>query len=134
MANEFQLEILTPDNKAFSGPVTYVKACGIEGYFGILVNHAPMLSALRIGEIEIEAEHKRKFFAVSGGFLEVLNNHVSILAETAEPATSIDVARADASKKRAEERMKSKAGGIDFERAQLALVRSLNRLKISKRV
>ena len=134
MANEFQLEILTPDKKAFSGPVSYVKACGVEGYFGILVNHAPMLSALRIGELEVEAENKRQFFAISGGFLEVLNNHVSILAETAEPANSIDVARAEASKKRAEERMKLSIAEIDFARAQLALFRSLNRLKISKKM
>ena len=134
MAKEFQLEILTPDKKAFSGLVTYVKASGVEGYFAILVNHAPMLSALRIGELEIEADNKRQFFATSGGFLEVLNNHVSILAETAEPADSIDVARAEAAKKRAEERMKLKATEIDFDRAQLALFRSLNRLKISKKV
>jgi F-type H+-transporting ATPase subunit epsilon len=134
MAKEFQLEILTPDKKVYSGPVTYVKACGVEGYFGILVDHAPMLSALRIGELEIEAENKRQFFATSGGFLEVLNNHVSILAETAEPANSIDVARAEVSKKRAEERMELKSAEIDFERAQLALYRSLNRLKIAKKV
>ena len=131
---EFQLKILTPDKETFNGAVSYVKAPGVGGYFGILVNHAPMLSALDIGEMEIEANNERKMYAVSGGFLEVLNNQVSVLAETAEPATEIDIARAEASRKRAEERMKSENVDVDFDRAQLALHRSINRLKVSKKI
>ena len=131
---EFQLKILTPDKEAFNGPVSYVKAPGVEGYFGILVNHAPILSALRIGELEIEENNQRKFFAVSGGYLEMLDNHVSILAETVESAKNIDVARAEAAKLRAEKRLVAKEPGIDFERARIALFRALNRLKISKKI
>ncbi len=128
----FQLEILTPDKKVFSGEVTYLKAPGAEGYLGILANHAPMLAALQIGELEIEIQNQRQFFALSGGFLEVLNNHVRLLAETAEAAQNIDVARALAAKERAAKRLLAKAAGIDLDRAKLSLLRALNRLKIAE--
>jgi F-type H+-transporting ATPase subunit epsilon len=131
---EFQLKILTPDKETFNGTVSYVKAPGVGGYFGILVNHAAMLSALDVGELELEAENQRKLYAISGGFLEVLNNQVSVLAETAEVSTEIDTTRAEAARKRAEERMKSSEFDVDLDRAQLALYRSLNRLKISKKI
>ena len=131
---ELELEILTPGKKSFSGPVSYVKAPGVEGYFGILANDAAMLSALQIGELEIETEDKKQYFAIGGGFLEVMNNHISILAETAEPASNIDVARAEAAKERAAERIKFSKSDVDFERARLALFRAINRLKISKKI
>ncbi len=131
---EFQLKILTSDKEAFNGPVSYVKAPGVEGYFGILVNHAPLLSALRIGELEIEANNQKKYFAISGGYLEMLDNHVSILAETAESAKNIDVARAESARQRAEKRITAKEPGVDFERARVALFRALNRLNISKKI
>lgn len=128
---KFQLKILTPDKEMFNGPVSYVKAPGVGGYFGILVNHAPMLSALAVGELEIETNHKRELYAISGGFLEVLNNQVSVLAETAEAAKDIDVTRAETARKRAQERMKTKNVDIDLDRAKLALYRAINRIKIS---
>lgn len=131
---EFQLKILTPDKETFKGAVSYVKAPGVGGYFGILLNHAPMLSALDVGDLEIEADNQRKHYAISGGFLEVLSNQVSVLAETAEIATEIDVTRAEEARKRAEERMKSSKVDVDIDRAQLALYRSINRLKISKKI
>ena len=92
-----------------------------------------MLAALQIGELESEAENKRQYFAMSGGFLEVLNNHVNVLAETVELAENIDVARAEAAKKRAEERMKISKPDVDFDRARLALLRALNRIKTSQK-
>ena len=131
---ELELEILTPDKKTFSGTVSYVKAPGVGGYFGILVNHAAMLSALQIGELEIEKENSKQYFAIGGGYLEVMNNHISILAETAEPASDIDVSRAEASKNRAAERIKFSKSDVVFDRARLALFRAINRLKISKKI
>ncbi len=128
---EFQLEILTPEKKAFLGQVSYIKAPGADGYIGILVNHSALLSALQIGELEIITENKRQYFAISGGFLEVLNNHVSVLAETAEDAENIDVARAKAAKERAAEKIEFKKADTDFDRARLSLIRAINRLKIS---
>ncbi len=128
---EFRLEILTPEKKAFLGQVSYIKAPGVEGYIGILANHAALLSALRIGELEIITENKRRYYAINGGFLEVLNNHVSVLAETAEAAENIDVARAKAAKERAAGKIEFKKTDTDFDRARLALIRAINRIKIS---
>jgi|Deesub1362B_J571_1020462.scaffolds.fasta_scaffold03129_2 F-type H+-transporting ATPase subunit epsilon len=129
----FDLEILTPDKVAFTGTVTYVKAPGSEGYFGILANHAPLLAALTVGELEIETEGKRRFFAISGGFLEVLKNRVRILAETVEESTEIDVKRAAAALERAQKRLQAPTPDIDIDRARAAYLRAANRLKVASR-
>ena len=82
----FSLDIITPSKKAFSGDVNYIKAPGVDGYLGVLPRHAPLLAALKIGELEVLAGDNRGYYAISGGFMEVLENQVRVLAETAEPA------------------------------------------------
>ncbi len=127
----FKLEILTPSRTVFSGDVTYVRAPGIEGSFGVLKNHIPFLTALDIGEIEVETEGKRRFFATSGGFVEVLDNVVSILAETAEASDEIDVERARRARERAEKRLAQHSAEINLARARAALMRATIRLKVA---
>ena len=115
---QINLEIVTPDRKVLSQPVDYVGAPGIEGEFGIMANHVPFLSALGIF-----------YVFVAGGFAEVSNNKVTVLAEVAERAAEIDVERARRSHERAEERMRQQKEKLDFARAQAALQRSLARMR-----
>ncbi len=131
--NSLKLEIVTPDSTVYSGDVKSVKAPGEAGYFQILKNHTSFLSTIDVGEIKVETEGKTMFFATSGGFLEVLNNVVSVLAETAEDVEAIDLERAQASKERAEKRIAGKESGTDFFRAKLAVIRAINRIKISSK-
>ena len=126
------VEIVAPDHKVFQGEATSVRAPGVEGSFEVLRNHAPMIAALGVGPMRITtATGERIVYAVSGGFLEVLDNVVTVLAETAEPATEIDVARARAAEERARARLRE--GGADAERAQAAaaLERARNRARVA---
>ena len=126
-----QLEIVTPRRVVFKGEVTSFSAPGVVGGFQVLYNHAPLLSSLKIGEVKIKEVSGAEFhYAISGGFVEVRENHILLLAETAERTDEIDAERAKASRDRAQKRMAEKKSDIDFERARLALYRALNRLKI----
>jgi F-type H+-transporting ATPase subunit epsilon len=130
----FQLDIVTPARTVYSGEVTSFTAPGVIGNFQVLFNHAPLLSAIGIGEIKIvEANGTQVFFATSGGFVEVKTNKVILLAESAESKDEINVDRAEKSKKRAADRLAEKQSDMDVERARIALVRSLNRLKIASK-
>jgi F-type H+-transporting ATPase subunit epsilon len=127
-----QLEIVTPRRVVFKGEVTSFSAPGVVGGFQVLYNHAPLLSSLKIGEVKIKEASGTEFhYAISGGFVEVRENHILLLAETAERTDEIDAERAKASRDRAQKRMAEKKSDIDFERARLALYRALNRLKIA---
>jgi F-type H+-transporting ATPase subunit epsilon len=127
-----QLEIVTPRRVVFKGEVTSFSAPGVVGGFQVLYDHAPLLSSLKIGEVKIKEVSGTEFhYAISGGFVEVRENHVLLLAETAERIDEIDAERAKASRDRAQKRMAEKKPDIDFERARLALYRALNRLKIA---
>ena len=126
-----QLEIVTPKRVVFKGEVTSLTAPGVVGGFQVLFNHAPLLSSLKIGEVKIKEASGTEFhYAISGGFVEVRENLILLLAETAERTDEIDAERAKASRDRAQKRMAEKKSDIDFERARLALYRALNRLKI----
>ena len=126
-----QLEIVTPKRVVFKGEVTSLTAPGVVGGFQVLFNHAPLLSSLKIGEVKIKEASGTEFhYAISGGFVEVRENHILLLAETAERTDEIDAERAKASRDRAQRRMIEKKSEIDFERARFALYRALNRLKI----
>jgi F-type H+-transporting ATPase subunit epsilon len=128
----FYVEIITPRRVVFKGDVISFSAPGVVGGFQVLYNHAPLLSLLNIGEVKIKEVSGAEFhYAVSGGFVEVRENHVLLLAETAERTDEIDVERARTSRDRAQKRMAEKKTNIDFERAQLALYRAINRLKIA---
>ena len=133
--SELYLEIITPSKIGFKGNVTSVTVPGTKGNFQVLINHAPIISSLEIGEIKIvEQDNKTVHFATSGGTIEVSNNNIIILAESFEKADEIDTKRAEEAKKRAKERLGRKTEAeIDDYRAELALKRSINRLKISNK-
>ncbi|QJB56279.1 F0F1 ATP synthase subunit epsilon [Pseudodesulfovibrio sp. zrk46] len=128
MANTLKLEIVTPDRKVLSEEVEYVGAPGIMGEFGVLANHVPFLSALGIGNLFYKQNGKAYYVFVSGGFAEISNNQVTILAEVAEMATEIDEDRAQKAKGRAEERSAKAKAKVDAARNQAALRRAISRI------
>ncbi len=128
MASKLLLEIVTPDRKVLSQEVDYVGAPGIEGEFGIMANHIPFLSALGIGNLHYNDGTRTHYVFVSGGFAEVGNNKVTILAEVAEKAVEIDVARAQKAQEKAKARMAKAKDSIESARAQAALHRAIARL------
>lgn len=131
----FKLEVVTPDRVVLSDDeIVSVTAPGSEGYFGMLANHAPMMTQLKIGEIDYRrADGTSGAMAISGGFLEVFENAVTVLAESAEKAGEIDLDRAEQAKTRAEERISEHSLDIDVERAHLALQRAINRIRVAHR-
>ncbi len=131
MAANLYVDIVSPDGSVFRGEARSVKAPGVEGSFAVLFNHAPMIAAFDIGPLVIsEPTGEEILFATSGGFLEVLNNTVTVLAETAEPASAIDVERAKAAEERALERLR-RLTGPEREEAERALERARNRLRVA---
>ncbi|MCK4966438.1 F0F1 ATP synthase subunit epsilon [bacterium] len=130
----FNIDIVTPDTTVFSGEVTRFSAPSVDGYFEILYNHTPFLAALKIGIIALtDGEKRKKYFAVSGGFAEVYDNRVIVLAEAAEFMEKIDMARVQASKERALKRLAGKSPEVDVKRAQIALLRALNRISVAEK-
>lgn len=131
MESTLQLEIVTPDKVVVSQPVDYIGVPGVEGEFGVLPNHIPMLSALAVGPLYFRTGSKTEYVFVSGGFAEISGNKVTILAESAELSKDIDVTRAEAARKRAEERLAAQTETIDATRAHAALQRSVERLRVA---
>ncbi len=127
----FVLEIVTPDKMLFASEVTYVGFRAMSGNLGIEANHMPIIAALDIASLKCTlVDGTEKKFAVSGGFLEMKGNKCTILATIVEPDNEIDVARANAAKERAENRLASKSANIDVKRAELALKKAITRLKV----
>ncbi len=124
------LEIVTPDKAVLSTEVDYIGAPGVDGEFGILPGHIALLSALSVGGLYYKKDNKTSWAFLSGGFLEVANNKVSILAEAAELFENIDKSRAEEAKKRAEARLQSSEESIDKIRARKALNRAELRLRV----
>jgi len=130
----FKLQIVTPQRVVFQGEATSLGAPGVQGGFQVLYNHAPLLSSLDIGELRVKgADGHDTIYATSGGFVEVKDNAVVVLAETAEATGEIDVSRAKEAEKRATERLHSRSDEVDVERARLAMMRALNRLRVASR-
>jgi F-type H+-transporting ATPase subunit epsilon len=127
------LEIVTPDRALVTEQVDEVELPGADGYFGVLPGHTPLLASLRVGELWYRIGQEEFYLAVAFGFVEVLPDRVTVLAQIAERAQDIDVARAEAAKKRAEERIARAQADIDFERARVALMKSLIRLQVASR-
>lgn len=125
---DLRLEIVTPDKVVLEADVDYVGAPGVEGEFGVLPHHVPMLSALSIGELYYRQGNATHWVFVAGGFSEVSNNKVSILAESAELSSSIDVERAKQALARAQARLEERRMNMDEARALAALNRALARL------
>lgn len=128
-----RLDIVTAERNVYSEDVDILVAPGIDGELGILPSHAPLMTALMPGEIRVVKDSDESYLAVSGGFLEVNNNVVTILADTAEHVEEIDIERAEAAIKRAEERIGSASADLDLERASQALRRSRVRVTVSRR-
>ena len=130
---QLQLEIVTPDRLVMSEPVDYVGAPGYEGEFGILPNHIAFLSALQVGNLYYKVGGKVFFVFVAGGFAEISDNKVTILAEVAEKAAEIDVERARKARERAEQRMVKQQDNYDHARIQAAMARAMARMSCQNR-
>jgi F-type H+-transporting ATPase subunit epsilon len=129
----FYLEIITPRRAVYKGEVVSFSAPGVVGGFQVLKNHAALLSSIKVGEVKLtDAAGKEVRYATSGGFVEVHDNTVVLLAETAERADEIDVERAKSSRERAKKRLEEKQATLDAARATLALQRAQNRLHIAE--
>jgi F-type H+-transporting ATPase subunit epsilon len=126
------LQIVTPDRRIVQEQVDEVEIPGAEGYFGVLPGHTPLLAALAIGELWYRIGQEKVFLSIAFGFAEVLPDRVTILARIAERAEDISVERAESARKRAEERLAHATSDIDYERARLALMKSIARLQVSK--
>ncbi|WP_096203057.1 F0F1 ATP synthase subunit epsilon [Bacillus sp. FJAT-45350] len=126
------VNVVTPDGKVYDGDIEMVSVRAQSGELGILPRHIPLVAPLTIGAVRLKKGSTVDLVAVSGGFIEVRPDKVTILAESAELPSDIDVARARAAKERAERRIEqAKQDEIDFKRAQLALKRAVNRLEVS---
>ena len=130
--NGLKVSIVTPDGPVYDSEVEMVSTKAETGELGILPGHIPLVAPLQIGAVRLKKGNSTEFVAVSGGFLEVRPEEVTILAQSAEKAESIDVARAQAAKKRAEQLLESKRDDVDFKRAELALQRAVNRIEVSQ--
>ena len=126
-----KLDIVTAEKVVYSEDVDVVVAPGVEGQLGILPHHAPLMTMLKPGELQIKKGGEESFLAITGGFLEVRPDRIIILADAAERAEEIDAARAEEAKRRAERRLKEHAPGIDMIRASAALQRALVRLEVA---
>jgi F-type H+-transporting ATPase subunit epsilon len=132
MARSYKLEVISPEGRVFESEVIHLRAPGLEGDFGILADHAPVMAALRIGKLHVDQSNDAFDFAISGGYLEGHGNHIVLLAETCERKENIDVERARRARDRALKRLEEAAEGTDMERARSALMRALNRLRVAE--
>ncbi len=131
MAENFQIEIVTPDKMVVRDVAEEAQIPAKNGYIGVLPGHAPLITELAIGEITYRSSGTTTHIAVAWGFAEVLPDRVTILAESAERAEDIDVARAQEAKNRAEERLRGGQTDIDYARALNALKRAESRLQVA---
>ena len=115
-------------------PVDEVEVPGADGYFGVLPGHTPLLAAMQVGQLSYRRGQEVHYLSIAFGFAEVQPDRVTILAQVAERADEIDLARAEAARRRAEERLSTLATHVDFERARIALLKSLIRLQVASRI
>src|SRR6201987_5475570 len=135
LPESIQLIVVTPERQLLRESVVEVTVPGLEGQLGILPGHAPLMTELGIGELSYRTSTSSHpiVLAVISGFGEVLPDRVTVLAETAERAEEIDLARAEEAKARAEKRMASGDTNIDWDRATVALQRSIIRIQIARK-
>ncbi len=127
------LEIVTPDRLLIREQVDEVEIPGAGGYFGVLPGHTPLLATLQVGELWYRKGQEKTFLVIAFGFAEVLPDRVTILAQVAEKAEEVDVVRARTAKERAEDRLTRPQMEMDYERARIALLKSLIRLQVAER-
>ena len=125
------LEVATPSRLVVAETVDEVVIPGSQGYFGVLPGHAPLLATLGVGELTYRKGTSQTHLALTGGFAEVRNDKVIVLAENAERPDEIDRERAQRARERAERWLSGREGDIDFARAQVALARALTRLQVA---
>ena len=133
LPTKIQLHIVSADRSLVNETVDEVEIPGADGYFGVLPGHTPLLALLGTGELWYRHGSEKVYLSIAFGFAEVQPDRVTILAQIAEKADEIDVVRAEAAKKRAEERLAQATADMDFERARIALLKSLIRLQVSTR-
>jgi F-type H+-transporting ATPase subunit epsilon len=133
LPTKLQLQIVSADRSLVNEQVDEVEIPGADGYFGVLPGHTPLLAVLGVGDLSYRQGQETRHLAIAFGFAEVQPEGVTILAQVAETAEEIDVARAEAAKRRAEERMRTPAAEMDFERARVALMKALVRLQVARR-
>jgi len=128
----FMLQVITPSRVVFSGEAVGISAPGVEGGFQVLRDHAALLSGLEPGRMKVlNADGSEVVYATGGGVLEVFDNTVVVLAESAERADEIDIERARAARGRAEQRLRERGPDLDVDRASMSLRRALNRLRVA---
>src|SRR5258706_12836031 len=127
------LEVVTPDRSVVTELVDEVEIPGAEGYFGVLPGHTPFLATMQVGELWYRKGSEKVYLSIAFGFAEVLPDRVTILAQLAERADEIDIARAEAAKRRAQERIATPAAEMDYERARIAMMKALIRLQVASR-
>ena len=128
------LEFVTPDRAVVREAVDEVQVPGSQGYLGVLPGHTPLLTALQVGEMWFRQGDRKSYSAIAFGFAEILPARVTILAQVAERAEEVDVERAREAERRARDRLARSAVDIDFERARIALMKSIIRLQVAARV
>ena len=133
LPTKIQLLIVSADRALVDETVDEVEIPGFDGYFGVLPGHTPLLAVLHVGELWYRRGAEKHYLSIAFGFAEVQPDRVTILAQIAEKAEEIDLARAEAAKKRAEERIVRADIDMDAERARIALMKSLIRLQVASR-
>jgi F-type H+-transporting ATPase subunit epsilon len=133
LPTKITLEIVTPERSLVTTQVDELQLPGSEGYIGVLPGHTPMLATLQVGEMWYRIGQEKHHLSIAFGFVEVLPDRVTVLAQVAERAEDIDVARAEEAKRRAEERVSRPPVNLDFERARIAMMKSLIRLQVASR-
>jgi F-type H+-transporting ATPase subunit epsilon len=132
MADKLNLEVITPEKLALKEQVDEVVVPGLGGELGILPDHTPLISQLKTGILSYRRGGESRQMHVSGGFVEVAGDHVSVLSDVAEKPEEIDVERAQRSKERAERRLSSRGDDTDFDRAELKLQRAMIRIQLGR--
>ncbi len=128
MAENFQLQIITPDRVFYEGEASMVEFTSVDGEMGVYKHHIPLTTVLAPGIVTITEENGKKDAAIHAGFVQILGDKVTFLAEIAEWPDEIDIGRAEAAKARAEERLHNHSAEIDVARAEIALKKALVRL------
>lgn len=128
MAENFQLQIITPDRVFYEGEASMVEFTSVDGEMGVYKHHIPLTTVLAPGIVTITEANGKKDAAIHAGFVQILGDKVTFLAEIAEWPDEIDIARAEAAKARAEERLRNHSADIDVTRAEIALKKALVRL------
>jgi F-type H+-transporting ATPase subunit epsilon len=132
MAEMFELKIIEPDGMFYEGQASFLEFASVMGEMGVYANHIPLTTILAPGVVKIHNDGQVKKAAVMGGFIEIQKDRITVMAENAEWPDEIDVERAKAAKKRAEERLQKKDAGLDTARAEAALKRAMARISAAR--